>query len=79
MDLALDWPWLVFILIGIVLFVLLEGRAFRHPERQHTLSRFVSTLGAKFPLSIAIFGMIIGGLLVHFFWGWSSNPIITGG
>lgn len=71
--------WIVWTLIAIAAFAVGEGYAFKHPDRQNTLSRAVTTLGAKWPLSIFIMGMFAGGLAVHFFWPWAQNPLGAGG
>ena len=65
-------PWIIWLLLIIVSFTALEAYAFRHPERENTLSRFVWSVGQKWPLSLVLWGMLIGGLSVHFYWNW--NP-----
>lgn len=62
--------WTVCTLLAIAAFAVGETYAFKHPERQNTLSRAVYTLGANWPLSIFLMGMFAGGLAVHFFWHW---------
>ena len=74
----MDWMWVVWIVLIAASFAALETYAFKHPDRQNTLSRAVSTLGERWPLSIALFGLVVGILLAHFFWPWSSNPLGTG-
>ncbi len=69
------WVWAIWLAIVLVSFAALEGYALRHPERQWTLSRTISDLGKRWPLSIALLGMLFGGLLVHFYWPWQSNPL----
>lgn len=69
MEFATSWLWwFVWWPIVIGLFAVIEGYALRHRDRQWTLSRTIAWMGEKFPLSIAFFGMLFGGLLVHFFW-----------
>jgi hypothetical protein len=69
MEFATSWLWwFVWWPIVIGLFAVIEGYALRHKDRQWTLSRTIAWVGVKFPLSIAFFGMLFGGLLVHFFW-----------
>ncbi len=53
-------------------FAFFEARALRHPENANrvTLSRYVWTIGQKWPLSLVLWGLVIGGLSVHFFWNW---------
>jgi hypothetical protein len=62
--------WIVWWLLAIGLFAVFERYAFDHPDRCNTLSRFMWSLGQKWPLSIALLGMLFGGLLVHFYWNW---------
>lgn len=66
----MSWMWVVWLLVIIVSFALIEGYALRHPERQNTLSRFIWGLGQEWPLTLVLFGMLFGGLAVHFFWNW---------
>lgn len=72
-------PWIVGILGAIVFFAVFEGLAFAHPDRFNTLSNFIATLGARWPLSIFLMGFFAGGLAVHFFWPWQANPLGKGG
>lgn len=73
--------WVLWLLALIISFAVLEGYAFKHPERSNTLSRFVWSVGQKWPLSLVLFGMIFGGLAVHFYWNWcpALMPAGTGG
>lgn len=64
----ITYMWYIWAIVSIGLFAAFEGFALKHPTRQWTLSHCVAWLGAKFPLTIAILGIIFGGLLVHFFW-----------
>lgn len=66
----MNLPWIIGLVAAITFFVVFEARAFRHPDRQNTLSRWIYNLGSTWPLSIFIMGMIVGGLAVHFFWHW---------
>ena len=66
----MNTPWIIFLLAIVVGFTVLEAYAFKHPERENTLSRFVWSVGQKWPLSLVLWGMLIGGLSVHFFWNW---------
>jgi len=77
----MNGPWIVLTLLAIAAFAWLEARAFRHPDRQNTLSRTIYDIGSKWPLSIWIMGVFCGGLAVHFFWHWDPNcvPPGTGG
>lgn len=62
-----DW-WIIGVVAAILFFAVGEWWAFRHPERQNTLSRAIYDLGAKWPMSIWIMGVFTGALAVHFFW-----------
>ena len=68
------WVWVIWFAGVWGSFAVLEGYAFKHPDRQWTLSKTISTLGARWPLSIALLGMLFGGLLVHFYWPY-TNPL----
>lgn len=68
----MNTAWIIWLLVIVVSFTVLEAYAFKHPERENTLSRFVWTVGQKWPLSLVLWGMLIGGLSVHFYWNW--NP-----
>jgi hypothetical protein len=66
---GMQWIWwAVWFPLVIGSFAVFEGYALKHPTRQWTLSHTLAWLGAKFPLSIALLGMLFGGLLVHFYW-----------
>lgn len=65
-----DLPWIAGIIGAVLFFIFFEARAFRHPDRQNTLSRFIFNIGETWPLSIFLMGMLTGGLAVHFFWHW---------
>lgn len=73
--------WIIAACGAVAVFIIGEAYAFRHPERQNTLSRAIWSLGQKWPLSIFIMGMFAGGLAVHFFWNWcpALMPPGTGG
>lgn len=75
----MNLPWLILAALAIAAFAFFETRAFRHPERQNTLSRSIALLGKNWPLSIFIMGMFAGILAAHFFWPWCGNPLGTGG
>lgn len=66
-------PWIIGTLAAILFFAIFEARAFRHPERQNTLSRSIWLLGERWPLSIFLMGMFAGGLAAHFFWHWCPD------
>lgn len=65
-------PWIVWILFMAGSFAVLEWYAFKHPKRENTLSRFMWQMGNKWRLIIYIYGVLTGGLAVHFWWNW--NP-----
>jgi len=71
----MNLPWILGLLACAIYFSYFEWRAFKHPERNNTLSRFVWGVGQKWPLSLVLYGMLVGGLAVHFFWNWC--PAIT--
>ena len=62
------WMWLSGLFGAIAFFAAIEGLAFKHPDRQATLSWTLAILGERFPLSIWICGVFTGGLAVHFWW-----------
>ncbi len=64
----MTWMWIVWYTVSIGLFALFEEFALKHPDRQWTLSRTMAWVGAKWPLSIFLLGMLFGGLGVHFYW-----------
>lgn len=74
-----DLPWIIGALGAVAFFAVWEGFAFRHPERFNTLSRFVATIGAKWPMSIWLMGLGTGIVAAHFFWAWPSSPLAGGG
>lgn len=72
-------PWIIGIVGAIAFFAYFEAAAFDHPDRYNTLSHFLATMGATWPLSIFLLGMFAGGLAVHLFWPWKENPLGKGG
>jgi len=72
-------PWIIGTLLAIAFFAVFEGLAFAHPDRLNSLSHFIATIGARWPLSIWIMGVFCGILAAHLFWPWSGNPIGGGG
>ena len=64
----MNTPWVIWLLLIVISFTILEAYAFKHPERENTLSRFIWSVGQKWPLSLVLWGMLIGGLSVHFYW-----------
>ena len=66
----MNWMWTVWLVSIALSFSALEAYAFKYPQRQNTLSRFIWTVGQKWPLSLVLYGMLFGGLAVHFYWNW---------
>lgn len=66
-------PWIVWSVIALLAFAVLEALAFRHPTRLNTLSRSIYDLGRKWPFSIFLLGFLIGALATHFFWQWCPD------
>lgn len=77
----MNTPWIFGAVWSVLFFTYFEWRAFKYPQSQNTLSRFVWSVGQKWPLSLVLWGMLIGGLSVHFFWNWcpALMPAGTGG
>ena len=75
----MNTPWIIGTLLAIEFFAYFEARAFRHSDRQNTLSMAIYTLGSKWPLSIFFMGMFVGGLAVHFFWHWCPAGSLSTG
>jgi 4-hydroxybenzoate polyprenyltransferase len=71
-------PWIVGAIAFLIFFTIFESYALRHPDRENTLSHFVASIGAEWPLSIALYGLVTGVLLAHFFWPWCGNPLGAG-
>jgi hypothetical protein len=69
------WVWTIWLLSIAVSFAALETYAISHDHL--TLSRYVWTISAKFPLFGFLCGLLVGGLAVHFWWGGivSFNPV----
>jgi hypothetical protein len=64
MNMQVIWPmWLIAI---VVTFGFFEGWALVHGQK--TLSRWVWLTTKAWPPFPAIFGLVAGGLIVHFFW-----------
>jgi hypothetical protein len=74
----MNTPWIVGAIFALLWFWFFEDRAFRHPDRQNTLSRFMASIGSKWPLSIGLFMFCIGGLCVHFWWPWCPALMLPG-
>jgi hypothetical protein len=74
----MNLPWILGTVGAITFFAVFEWRAFAHPERQNTLSRWIYDMGRNWPLSIFLMGMFCGGLAVHLFWHWDPNCVPPG-
>lgn len=72
-------PWIICTFIAICAFAYFEAEAFAHPDRVNSLSHFIASIGATWPLSIYLMGMFSGILAAHFFWPWAANPLGKGG
>ena len=66
----MNTPWIIGVVAAVAFFAYFEWRAFKYPERQNTLSRWIYNMGQTWPLSIFLMGLLCGGLAVHFFWHW---------
>ena len=62
----MQWIWLAWILSCVISFAILEGYAIY--SGHWTLSRSTWVLMKHWPLIAVLYGMIFGGLAVHFFW-----------
>jgi len=59
--------WFIWIVAVILTFA--AGETWCIKTGRKTLSRTVWTLSKEFPWFGPLFGLVIGGLAVHFFWG----------
>ncbi len=73
----LIWLWLGLAVLGVVIFAVAETYAIK--TRRATLSLSIWRLYQAWPLSGVIFGMIVGGLAVHFFWHWCPPGSVSSG
>jgi hypothetical protein len=71
--------WIVAAIVALMIFIVGEAYAFRHPDRRNTLSRSIYGLGKKWPLSIWIMGVFTGALATHFFWNWCPPGSVSVG
>lgn len=67
-----DVAWVAWLLSVGGSFAFLEGYALTH--REDTLSRFTWKTSKAWPPLGVIYGMLVGGLAVHFFW--TGNPYL---
>jgi Trk-type K+ transport system membrane component len=72
-----NWPWILGGIGFVIFFTIFEIRGFKN--KNTTLSRFVYNMGKAFPLSIFLWGALVGGLAVHFFWHWCPPGSVTVG
>jgi hypothetical protein len=68
--------WAAWLVCFVLTFAALEWYAIAN--QQPTLSRCAWELGQKWPLILVIYGMLWGGLAVHFWWNWlpASNQSV---
>ncbi len=62
----MSFVWLAWFLLILVSFGFFEGWALTHNKK--TLSRVVWDTTKNWPPLPFIFGLVVGGLAVHFFW-----------
>lgn len=62
----MNFVWLLWFIAIVVTFALFEGYALTHNKK--TLSRVIWDLTKGWPPLPFIFGLVVGGLAVHFFW-----------
>lgn len=65
------WP-AALAFIALVLFAAPEYIALH--DGGPSFSFFMWTMAQKFPLWTFLWGMLVGGLAVHFLWHWSGKP-----
>ncbi len=67
--------WTALIIANIVIFAILEGYALSRsdPDGGITLSRYVWEASKAWPPLVFLLGMIVGGLVVHFWWPWDPS------
>lgn len=62
------WYWALWLLGIIITFAVPEGIAiWKHGT---TFSQFMATMQYEWPLWMYVWGVLMGGLAVHFFWHW---------
>jgi len=69
--------WTAWFLGSILVFAILESYALK--TGRLTLSRYTYDIGAHWPLFLVLWGMVTGGLAVHFFWHWCPPGSVSGG
>ena len=71
------WAWTLWLLGIAGTFAALEGYALA--RNKLTLSRYTYNLSAKWTPIIWLSGMVVGGLVVHFWWHWCPPGSVQGG
>lgn len=64
---SMGWLWILWLLGVVISFAFLEAYTLKYPERHWTLSRFMAELGSRWPLTLFLSGLLVGGLATHFF------------
>lgn len=64
----MNWVWTSWLIALIVSFGCFEGYALA--KGKTTLSRYTWNIFKVWPPIAVVFGMLFGGLAVHFFWHW---------
>lgn len=67
--------WTIWLLGLLLVFAVGETWALR--KGKLTLSRWTWQASQQFPLILVFYGMIFGGLAVHFFWHWCPGGCLT--
>jgi len=69
--------WALWLAAFVGAFAILEGYAIK--SGRATLSLSTWRLFQKWPLIAVVFGMVFGGLAVHFFWHWCPAGSVSAG
>lgn len=69
--------WTIWFLGVAATFAIGETWAIR--TKRPTLSRYMAMLATEWPLLMVVYGMLFGGLAVHFFWRWNVPGLPTFG
>jgi len=72
-----NWIWTSWLSFLIASFAVFETYAIR--TGRTTLSRYTWNAFQAWPPIAVIFGMVFGGLAVHFFWHWCPPGSVSGG
>jgi hypothetical protein len=62
----MTWFWGIWIAVTIIAFGVGEAYALKH--NVPTLSRTVWNITAAWPPFAVVYGLVLGGLAIHFFW-----------